>query len=152
MKRPHGSTGPAEGSRRHPLLVAAACVWATGCFLFRPAPAGPQSPVAAGGPAGTSSPAAAAQPAAPAVYRATVRVHSGCDENVRVFRGRTNRSYSGSGTYGWHSPNTWVTYHLSGDDELCIVESDDHTVVSCTKPADGAQLEITESCTGFRRW
>ncbi len=96
-----------------------------------------------------AAPPAAAQPQSPPVYQASVSVHNACREQVRLFRGRTNGTYPGSGTYGWHSSNSTSTYHLSGDDELCIVEND-RAILACIKPPSGARVEITESCSGFR--
>ncbi len=105
-------------------------------------------------PAPAGAPRAAATGATPpAVYRATVSVHSECERSVRLFRGATSGRgrYAAGGTYGWHSPNTIATYHLSGDDELCIVDENDRDVVACTQPPDGAQLRVTPSCGGFSR-
>lgn len=104
----------------------------------RAAAASNPSPASTGGSSGSGH------------YSANVSVHNGCSQQVRIFRGRVNGSYTGSGTYGWHGVNTTSSYHLSGDDELCIVEND-RNIVSCTKPQNGARLEITSSCSGFAR-
>ena len=116
--------------------------------MLAPAPSPPAPRASA---TGTSATAAAAAP--PAVYQATVSVRNDCARSVRLFRGDTSGRgrYAAGGTYGWHSPNTIATYHLSGDDELCIVDENDRDVVACTQPPDGAQLRVTPSCGGFSR-
>lgn len=75
----------------------------------------------------------------------SVSVHVSCSERVRLFRGH---SPSSSGTYGWESPNSTVSYTVSAGDVICIADGSDKVQSCWTAGSGSASLDV--SCGGFK--
>jgi hypothetical protein len=95
----------------------------------------------------TGSPPPAASKSSPAPSGPTfvsVSAHIDCDPKVRVFRG----SSTGSGTYGWESDNSTVSWSIKAGDQICVCDASDERG-SCWTASGSGRVDMVITCGGF---
>lgn len=73
----------------------------------------------------------------------SVSAHISCSPKVRVYRG----SSSGSGTYGWESSNSTVSYSVRKGEQVCVADASDHRG-ACWTASGQPHVNLDISCGG----
>jgi len=98
------------------------------------------TPAATQGSSSASSSPAASAPTGPVSVSARIT----CNPKVRVYRG----SSGGSGTYGWESYNSTVSYSVKQGDQVCVADASDKRQ-SCWTASGSARVTLEIGCGGI---